>query len=275
MGTFSLPITTSGEHIEFSSISLTTPSFTRPSTKMLEALAMVNGFYKDCAEASFRLSQIKITCTMPPGRLKSFTKQLVLILNMSARMHRSLNHMTRDRSDSITLYSLSSIGDELSEISATRDSFEGEAYKYLDALPQPSAGQPSPPRVTIPAEAGEDSLREDSAVLVDEPEDIATALQSPGVAVSTAAELQQVLNSIGMVSMALDNFVNTASRDYTSRLSNFEGNDGCVSQQHYRAGNISMAKGRELLKYKLLLLMMSLISNLGGMYTPLTVFIDS
>ena len=70
-----LLISTSGESIEPSSISLTTPTFTRPS-KMLEAQAMANKFNDDCAEASFCLSQISITDTTPPGRLWQFSKQL-------------------------------------------------------------------------------------------------------------------------------------------------------------------------------------------------------
>ena len=43
---------------------------------------------------------------------------------MSARMHWFLNHMARDHRNSNTLDILSSMRDELSEISATRDSFE-------------------------------------------------------------------------------------------------------------------------------------------------------
>ena len=209
---------------------------------------MANEFHDDCAEASFRLSQIKMTDTTPPGRLTSFSKQLVLLLNMSARMHRSLDHIARYHSDSLTLASLSSMRDELSEISATRESFEEVAYKYLDALSQPSAVM------------GGDSVKEDSAVPVDEEEDLTTALESPDVAVNSA---ESFLTSIGKLFMALDNFVTTASRDHNSRLSNYEAKKVVVTSSITGLANISMTKERELLRYKLLLLMMSTTSNLG------------
>ena len=190
---------------------------------------MANEFHDDCAEASFRLSQIKMTDTTPPGRLKSFSKQLDLLLNMSTRMHRSINHMARDHSDSLTLDSLSSMRDELYEISATRDSFEEVAYKCLDALSHPSA-------VMGP---GGYSLKEDSAVPVDEEEDLTTALESPDVAVNAA---ESFLNSFGKLSMAFDNLVTTASRDHTIRLSNYEGKKIVCPSSITGLTNISMTK---------------------------------
>ena len=173
MGTARLLISTSGESNQLSSTSLTTPTFTRPS-KMLEAQAMANKFNDNCAEASFRLSQISITDTTPPGRLQQFSKQLYQILNMSARMHRSLNQMARDNSHCITLDSLSGMRDELACISASRDTLEEAVYMSLDALLQSSATQPG---LITPVEV----LDNDCSVLDDVDEGIVTSAASVDV----------------------------------------------------------------------------------------------
>ena len=223
----SLPVSTSGESIEFSSLSLTAPSFTRPTSRMLEALAMANEFHNDRAEASFRLFQIKITETTPSGRLKSFIEQLLVVLNMSARMHRSLNNMTRHHIDSLSLDNLSSMRKELSEISATRDSLEELAYKYLDAFSQPSAGMRG------------DSVNIDSAV-PDKEEDLTTeALGTSDVAVNDA---ESFLELIGNLSMAFDNLGTTFHMDHTIRPSNNKERKVIYPSSITGLTNISMVK---------------------------------
>ena len=131
---------------------------------------MANRINNECAEASFRVSQIKITDTAETRRLKSFSKQLDHILNMSARMHRSLNHMARDYSHSMTFDSLSSMRVELADISASRNTLEEAVYVSVNALSQPST-QPSPSQLGLAAPADvrtvADILDEDSAAILE------------------------------------------------------------------------------------------------------------
>ena len=124
----------------------------------------------DCAELNFRLSQICITDKTPPGRLQKFSEHLDHILNMSARMHRSLNHMARDYSHSMTFDSLSSMRVELADISASRNTLEEAVYVSVNALSQPST-QPSPSQLGLAAPADvrtvADILDEDSAAILE------------------------------------------------------------------------------------------------------------
>jgi hypothetical protein len=155
---------------------------------MLEALAMTNEVNNDYTEATFLIA--------------------------------------RDHSDSITLESLSSMRDEISEISATSDSFKE-------------------PRTTISAVTWGESVEEGFAVS-DELENITTAFESPDAAVNSA---ESFLNSIGKLFMALDNFATTASRDHTIKLSNCMKKVVCPSSIT-RLTNISTAKEGEPLRYK-------------------------